>query len=233
MAFKLPDLPYDTNALEPYIDATTMGIHHGKHHAAYVNNLNAAIEGQTELESKTALELIMDLDAVPEGIRTAVRNNGGGHVNHSLFWTIMSPNGGGEPSGHLADLIAESFGSFEAFKADFSKAAATRFGSGWAWLCVNKDGKLVVTSTANQDNPISGGKLIPILGLDVWEHAYYLKYENRRADFIAAWWNLVDWDHVAANLTASKIALGLDKVADWARSTWAKLEEGLAKLGGS
>ena len=230
MAFKLPDLPYDTNALEPYSDATTMGIHHGKHHAAYVNNLNAALEGQTELESKTALELIMDLDAVPEGIRAAVRNNGGGHVNHSLFWTIMSPKGGGEPSGHLADLIDESFGSFEAFKAEFSKAAATRFGSGWAWLGVNKDGKLEVTSTANQDNPISGGKLIPILGLDVWEHAYYLKYQNRRPDYISEWWNVVDWDRVAGYLALAKVGDKVSGLAEWAREHWHKLGETLHKL---
>ena len=196
MAFKLPDLPYDNNALEPYIDTATMGIHHDKHHAAYVNNLNAALEGHPEVQDKSAIELLLDLDALPEDIRGAVRNNGGGHVNHSIFWTVMSPKGGGEPSGSLAEAIDEAFGSFDEFKAAFAKAGATRFGSGWAWLCVGADGKLVVTSTPNQDNPVSAG-LIPILGLDVWEHAYYLNYQNRRPDYITEWWNVVDWDRVS------------------------------------
>ena len=229
MAHELPDLPYDNNALEPYIDATTMGIHHGKHHAAYVNNLNAALEGHPELQEKSALELILDLDALPEEIRGAVRNNGGGHVNHSMFWTLMSPKGGGEPSGGLADEINEAFGSFDEFKAAFAKAGATRFGSGWAWLCVGADGKLVVTSTANQDNPVSEG-LIPILGLDVWEHAYYLKYQNRRPDYITEWWNVVDWDRVSGYLTMLKVAGGIMEVKEWAGKQWSKLEEALRKL---
>ena len=230
MLHKLPDLPYDNNALEPYIDATTMGIHHGKHHAAYVNNLNAALEGHPELQDKTALELIMDLDAVPEDIRAAVRNNGGGHVNHTLFWTVMGPKCGGEPSGALAEKIDEAFGSFEDFKAAFSKAAATRFGSGWAWLCVDDGGKLAVTSTANQDNPISGGKLKPILGLDVWEHAYYLKYQNRRPEYVAEWFNVVDWDRVATYLTMIKIEGELRSASDWAKAHWDNLSETLRNL---
>jgi Fe-Mn family superoxide dismutase len=229
MAHKLPDLPYANNALEPYIDTTTMGIHHGKHHAAYVNNLNAALESHPELQEKSALELILDLDALPEDIRGAVRNNGGGHVNHSMFWGLMSPKGGGEPSGALAEAIDEAFGSFDDFKAAFAKAGATRFGSGWAWLCVGSDGKLVVTSTANQDNPVSEG-LIPILGLDVWEHAYYLNYQNRRPDYINEWWNVVDWDRVSGNLTMIKVAGGIMSAAEWAKTQWAKLEEALRKL---
>lgn len=229
MAHKLPDLPYDTNALEPYIDATTMGIHHGKHHAAYVNNLNAALEGHPELQDKTALELLLDLDALPAEIRTAVRNNGGGHVNHSLFWTVMKPQGGGAPSGKLAEAIDEAFGSFDDFKSAFSKAGATRFGSGWAWLCVGQDGKLKVTSTANQDNPVSEG-LIPILGLDVWEHAYYLKYQNRRPDYISEWWNVVDWDRVGSYLTMVRVAGGIVEITEWAKAHWDKLEEIFKKL---
>ena len=229
MAHKLPELPYDNNALEPYIDATTMGIHHDKHHAAYVNNLNAALESYPELQEGSALELLLDLDALPEDIRTAVRNNGGGHVNHSLFWTVMSPDGGGEPKGGLADAIDEAFGSFEEFKKAFAKAAATRFGSGWAWLCVGKDGKLTVTSTANQDNPVSDG-LIPILGLDVWEHAYYLKYQNRRPDYVNEWWNVVDWDRVGGYLTMVRVSGGIAEIADWAKEQWSKLEAILKKL---
>ena len=230
MAFKLPDLPYDNNALEPYIDATTMGIHHGKHHQAYVNNLNAALEGHPELQEKTALELIMDLDALPEGIRTAVRNNGGGHVNHSLFWTVMAPKGGGEPSGKLAEMIDETFGSFDEFKSVFSKAATTRFGSGWAWLCVDGTGKLVVISTANQDNPISGGEMMPILGLDVWEHAYYLNYQNRRPDYVSEWFNVVDWDRVATYLALIRIGDDIVGITEWAKSHWDKLGETLRNL---
>jgi len=229
MAFKLPDLPYDTNALEPYIDTATMGIHHDKHHAAYVNNLNAALEGHPELQEKSAIELLLNLDALPEDIRGAVRNNGGGHVNHSMFWTLMSPKGGGEPSGSLAEAINEAFGSFDEFKAAFAKAGATRFGSGWAWLCVGADGKLVVTSTPNQDNPVSDG-LIPILGLDVWEHAYYLNYQNRRPDYITEWWNVVNWDRVSSYLTMTKVADGVQDVTDWAKSQWGKLEDALRKL---
>ena len=229
MAHTLPDLPYENNALEPHIDATTMGIHHGKHHQAYVNNLNAALEGHPDLQDKSALELILDLDALPEDIRMAVRNNGGGHVNHSMFWTVMSPKGGGEPSGSLAEAIDEAFGTFEDFKAAFAKAGATRFGSGWAWLCVSGNGNLAVTSTPNQDNPVSEG-LIPILGLDVWEHAYYLKYQNRRPDYISEWWNVVDWDRVSAYLTMVKVAGGIMEVTEWAKAQWGKLEEALHKI---
>lgn len=203
MAHELPALPYAYNALEPHIDAQTMEIHHGKHHAAYVNNLNAALEGHPDLQSKSLEELLQNLDSVPESIRTAVRNNGGGHANHSLFWEIMKPGGANAPSGDLAAAIDEAFGSFDAFKEAFAKAAATRFGSGWAWLVVTKDGKLAVTSTPNQDTPIMDGDT-PILGLDVWEHAYYLKYQNRRPDYIAAWWNVVNWDEVAARYQAAK-----------------------------
>ncbi len=196
MSFQLPDLAYPYDALEPHIDARTMEIHYTKHHNGYVNNLNAALEGQNDLQGKLIEELLADLNAVPESIRTAVRNNGGGHSNHSLFWRVMSPDGGGEPSGALNDAIAAGFGSFDAFKDLFSKAAATRFGSGWAWLVKKSDGGLEVLSTANQDSPISSG-LTPILGLDVWEHAYYLNYQNRRPDYISAWWNVVHWDEVA------------------------------------
>ena len=203
MAFELPPLPYAHNALEPHIDARTMEIHHGKHHQGYVNNLNKALEGHSNLQGKSVEELISNLDAVPESIRTAVRNNGGGHANHSLFWPIMSSSGGGAPGGDLGAAIATTFGSFDSFKEQFGQAAATRFGSGWAWLCVNSSGGLEVTSTPNQDNPLSAG-LTPILGLDVWEHAYYLNYQNRRPDYITAWWNVVNWDQVAANYAAAK-----------------------------
>jgi Fe-Mn family superoxide dismutase len=230
MSFKLPDLPYDVNALEPNIDAKTMGIHHSKHHQAYVNNLNAALEGHSELADKTALELVADLDAIPKDIRMAVRNNGGGHVNHSLFWTVMKPNGGGQPSGGLSDEINGAFGSFDAFKTEFTKAGMTQFGSGWAWLCVGSDGKLLVTKTANQDNPISTGAGIPILGLDVWEHAYYLNYQNRRPDYIEAWWNTVDWDRVASYNSAIKVGGKVQDVADWAKTQWSHLGSILNKL---
>ena len=230
MTFKLPDLPYDTNALEPYIDTRTMGIHHSKHHQAYVNNLNAAVEGHPELQDKTAIELVMNLDAVPESIRTAVRNNGGGHVNHSLFWTVMGPKAGGSPSGSLSDDIAGTFGSFDSLKEEFSTAAKTVFGSGWAWLCVGPDGKLLVTKTPNQDNPISFGGGIPILGLDVWEHAYYLEYQNRRPDYIEAWWNVVNWDRVEGYYTAVKVGGKVMDAADWASAQWKKFGEILGKL---
>jgi Fe-Mn family superoxide dismutase len=195
MAHELPPLPYDFAALEPHIDAQTMQIHHDKHHAAYVNNLNAALEKYPQLQNKSAEELISDLNSVPEDIRTAVRNNGGGHVNHSMFWKIMGPNGGGEPTGAIASAIKEAFGDFEAFKQQFNDAGVKRFGSGWAWLVRGAGGKLQITSTANQDNPMSEG-MYPILGNDVWEHAYYLKYQNRRPDYLAAWWNVVNWDEV-------------------------------------
>lgn len=199
---ELPALPYDHNALEPHIDEQTMRIHHGKHHATYVNNLNAALEGQSDLATKGLDDLLTSLDRVPENIRTAVRNNGGGHYNHTLFWQILSPNGGGEPGGALAEAINSTFGSFDKFKEEFAAAAAGRFGSGWAWLIVD-NGKLAITSTPNQDNPVMEGKT-PILGLDVWEHAYYLKYQNRRPEYIQAFWNVVNWDEVAKRYDAAK-----------------------------
>lgn len=194
MAYTLPQLPYAYDALEPHIDARTMEIHHTKHHQAYINKVNDAIAG-TEWESKSVEELVASLNQVPEEIRTAVRNHGGGHANHSLFWTIMKPGGGGAPSGSLAAAIDAAFGSFDGFQQQFSTAAATRFGSGWAWLSVS-GGKLIVESTANQDSPLSEGRT-PILGIDVWEHAYYLKYQNRRPDYIQAFWNVINWDEVA------------------------------------
>ena len=196
MAFTLPALPYPHDALEPHIDKQTMEIHHGKHHQAYINNANAALEKYPNLQSKTAEELIADLSMVPDDIRTAIRNNAGGHSNHSFFWTVMGPNAGGTPKGDVAEAINKKFGSFDNFKAEFAKAATTRFGSGWAWLCVDGKGELTVTSTANQDSPISD-KLKPILGLDVWEHAYYLKYQNRRPDYVTAFWSVVNWDKVS------------------------------------
>ena len=195
MAFELAPLPYPSNALEPHIDQQTMEIHHDKHHAAYVNNLNKALEGHPELQSKSLEELLTGLAGLPEGIRTAVRNNGGGHANHSLFWQLLSPNGGGEPAGAVADTINKSFGSFDASKAQFATAGMGRFGSGWAWLVANPDGSVAIVSTPNQDTPVmDGGK--PVFGVDVWEHAYYLKYQNRRADYLAAVWNVVNWDEV-------------------------------------
>ncbi|MEO7715906.1 MAG: superoxide dismutase [Capsulimonas sp.] len=198
----LPALTYAFNALEPHIDAQTMEIHHDKHHAAYVNNLNAAIEKHPELGDKTAEELIKDLGAVPEDIRTAVRNNGGGHVNHSQFWETLTPGGATAPTGALADAIDATFGSFDAFKTAFNDAGVKRFGSGWAWLVKGADGKLAIVSTPNQDNPISEGHL-PILGNDVWEHAYYLKYQNRRPEYLGAFWNVVNWDIVGARFDAA------------------------------
>jgi Fe-Mn family superoxide dismutase len=201
MPYQLPALPYAYNALEPHIDARTMEIHHTKHHAAYIAKVNEAIAG-SEFEAKSVEALISNLNAVPESIRTVVRNHGGGHANHSLFWTIMSPQGGGEPGGELADKIQATFGSFSDFKKKFSDAGAARFGSGWAWLSVD-GGKLVVESTANQDSPLMEGRT-PILGMDVWEHAYYLNYQNRRPDYIAAFFNVIDWNAVAMRLSACK-----------------------------
>jgi Fe-Mn family superoxide dismutase len=203
MPFTVPDLPYAYDALEPTIDKETMTLHHDKHHAAYVNNLNAAIEKHPELGSKSAEELIKNLTAVPEDIRAAVRNNGGGHVNHSMFWTIMGPNAGGAPSGALADAIKGAFGDLETFKTQFNDAGVKQFGSGWAWLVLTADGKLQITSTPNQDNPMSAGQY-PVMGNDVWEHAYYLKYQNRRPDYLKAWWNVVNWDAVSKRFTAGK-----------------------------
>lgn len=202
MTYQLPKLPYGYDALEPYIDVETMHIHHEKHHNAYVTNLNAAIEKYPELGSKSIEELIADIDALPEDIRTAVRNNGGGHANHTFFWEIMAPKAGGEPVGELKTAIDEAFGSFTDFKAKFKAAATTRFGSGWAWL-VLKDGKLEIISTPNQDSPLMEG-LTPILGLDVWEHAYYLNYRNVRPDYVDAFWNVVNWDKVNELYLAAK-----------------------------
>jgi superoxide dismutase, Fe-Mn family len=202
MAFELPPLPYAHDALEPHIDSRTMQIHHGKHHAAYVTNLNAALADHPQFANLSIEALLADLPSVPESARTAVRNNGGGHANHALFWQTMKPNGGGEPTGDLAAAIKRTFGSFAEFKEAFAKAGATRFGSGWAWLYLDGSGKLAVGSTPNQDTPLMEGNT-PLLGLDVWEHAYYLNYQNRRPDYISAWWNVVDWDAVAANYAAA------------------------------
>jgi Fe-Mn family superoxide dismutase len=196
MAFELPKLPYAVDALEPYIDAQTMTLHHDKHHQTYVTNLNGAIEKHPELASKSLEDLLMDLNSVPEDIRTVVRNHGGGTWNHSMFWEIMGPNAGGAPKGGLAQAVDAAFGSFDAFKGEFEKAANGRFGSGWAWL-VKKGNGLAIVSTANQDNPMSEG-MTPVLGIDVWEHAYYLKYQNRRAEYVTNWWNVVNWDAAAA-----------------------------------
>ncbi len=206
--YTVPELPYPKNALEPHISARTMEFHHDKHHTAYVNNLNKALEGQAQHQGKPVEALIADLKALPDAIRTAVRNNGGGHANHSLFWTIMKPGGGGQPTGALADAIQSDLGGFDSFKDAFSKAAASRFGSGWAWLVV-RGGKLAVTSTPNQDSPLmdlveADQKGTPILGLDVWEHAYYLDYQNKRPDYIGAWWNTIHWDEVSRRFEAAK-----------------------------
>jgi Fe-Mn family superoxide dismutase len=202
MAHKLPDLPYAHDALEPHIDAKTMEIHHGKHHNGYVTKLNAALEGQSDLASKSVEDLLRGVDKVPEKIRQAVINNGGGHANHSLFWKIMSPNGGGEPTGAVADAIKSTFGSYAKFKEEFTTAATTRFGSGWAWLCLDEKGKMCVCSTPNQDSVLMKGHT-PLLGLDVWEHAYYLKYQNKRPEYIDAFYNVINWDQVNANLKAA------------------------------
>jgi superoxide dismutase, Fe-Mn family len=199
MAHSLPPLPYPSDALEPHIDKMTMEIHHGKHHNAYVTNLNAALEKAPELQAKSAEDLIKSLNSVPEGIRTAVRNNGGGHVNHTMFWQIMGPNAGGAPTGAIADAINAAFGGFDKFKDEFKKAATGRFGSGWAWV-VDNGGKIAIESTPNQDNPMMDGKK-PVFGIDVWEHAYYLKYQNRRPDYVDAWWNVVNWNAINKRLT--------------------------------
>jgi superoxide dismutase, Fe-Mn family len=203
MAFELPDLPYAYDALEPYVDTQTMQLHHDKHHATYVSNLNGAIEKHPELAGKSLEDLLRDLASVPDDIRMVVRNHGGGTYNHNLFWVFMSPKGGGEPKGGLAQAIDSTFGGFGSFKESFEKAANSRFGSGWAWLNLNQDGSLVITSTQNQDNPLSEG-LTPILGIDVWEHAYYLKYQNRRAEYVSNWWNVVNWDDVARRYEAGR-----------------------------
>ncbi len=201
MAYSLPPLPYPNNALEPHIDAKTMEIHHTKHHQAYINNANKALEGKADLAAKSVEDLISNLNAVPEDIRGVIRNNAGGHANHSLFWTILGPNKGGEPTGKVGEAITKEFGSYAAFKEKFTAAATSRFGSGWAWLSVNKDKKLEVHSTANQDSPLMEGKT-PLLGVDVWEHAYYLNYQNRRPDYVAAFFNLINWDEVNKRFAA-------------------------------
>jgi len=210
MAFKLPDLPYPTNALEPHIDAQTMEIHHGKHHNTYVTNLNNALEG-TEFADMDIEELMKNISKVPSDKATAVRNNGGGHYNHSMFWNIMKPGGGGAPSGVIASAIAESFGNFDALKAEFNKAGAGRFGSGWAWVIIGSDGKLAVVSTPNQDNPLMSGLVettgFPVFGNDVWEHAYYLKYKNRRPEYLEAWWNTLNWDAINERYAAGKTSM--------------------------
>jgi Fe-Mn family superoxide dismutase len=203
MAYELPPLPYPYNALEPYIDEMTMRLHHDAHHATYVNNVNQALANYPDLAALPIEELMRNLDRVPENIRTTVRNNGGGHANHSLFWVIMSPQGGGQPSGELAEAINRTFGSFDNFKQQLTQAALTRFGSGWAWLSVDANGNLVVESTPNQDTPLMEGRT-PILGVDVWEHAYYLKYQNRRNEYVAAWWNVVNWPEVERRYAAAR-----------------------------
>jgi superoxide dismutase, Fe-Mn family len=203
MSFELPSLPYDYGALEPHIDAQTMQIHHDKHHAAYVTNLNKALESAPGLAGKAIGDILADLDAVPENVRQAVINNGGGHYNHTMFWEIMGPKSGGAPQGELAKAIDAAFGSYEGLREKMNNAGLTRFGSGWAWLAADKAGKLQVLSTANQDCPLSSG-LKPIMGIDVWEHAYYLKYQNRRGDYLSAWWNVVNWDEVAARYARLK-----------------------------
>lgn len=195
MAFTLPPLPYDYNALEPHIDEQTMRLHHDKHHATYVNNLNAALESQPDLQNKSIEDLLAGVERLPESVRTPVRNNGGGHANHTLFWELMAPGGSKEPDGELASAIESTFGGFANFKEQFTKACTGRFGSGWGWLIADRSGKLSIESTANQDSPLMTGK-IPVLGCDVWEHAYYLKYQNRRPDYVAAWWNVVNWTEV-------------------------------------
>ena len=222
MTHTLPPLPYENSALEPHIDTRTMAVHHDKHHQAYVNNLNKALENYPDLQNKAPLQLLSDLGSVPEEIRTAVRNHGGGHANHSMFWNAMNSSGGGAPGGKLGEAIDESFGSFENVKESFSKTAAALFGVGWTWLCMDGEGKLHILTTQNQDNPVSQG-LMPLLGLDVWEHAYYLKYENRRADYIASWWNVVNWAYVSANLSVANFELGVRDVANWAEDTWSKV----------
>ena len=207
MAYELPPLPYDYSALEPYIDTQTMQLHHDKHHAAYVTNVNAALQNNSEFASLPIDELERRLNDVPENIRTAVRNNGGGHANHSMFWKIMTPNGGGEPTGELASAIQQAFGSFDAFKTALNDAGVKRFGSGWTWLVLDQSGKLQVMSTANQDSPLTEG-LYPVMGNDVWEHAYYLKYQNRRPEYLNAWWNVVNWNEIARRYAEGRSGTG-------------------------
>lgn len=229
MTHELPKLPYAYNDLEPHIDAKTMGIHYEKHHQGYVNNLNKALEGHEELQKKSLWELLANFDEIPEELQTAVRNNGGGHMNHTLFWQILSPKGGGEPKGGIGEAIDKTYGSFAEFQVQFKQAALSRFGSGWTWLCKDGEGNLVITSTPNQDTPMWQG-LIPLLGLDVWEHAYYLNYQNKRGDYVDAWWNVVNWDNVNATYTAVKIGQGIETVAQWGLDKLSKLSDSLNKL---
>ena len=230
MSHKLPDLPYAHDALEPHIDTETMGIHHGKHHQAYVTNLNAALESHPDLQDKSAFALLADFADLPEGLKPAVQKHGGGHVNHSMFWTLMSADGGGEPTGALADEINATFGSFDEFKSAFKAAAGGVFGSGWAWLVVDSDGKLKITTTANQDNPVFTEGSLPILGVDVWEHAYYLRYQNRRPDYLEAFFSVVNWEQVAAYLAMVRVGEGVIAVQDWVSAKRAKVEEFLGDL---
>ncbi len=230
MAHKLPDLPYAHDALEPHIDTQTMGIHHGKHHQAYVTNLNAALESYPDLQDKSAFELLAGFADLPDDLKPAMRKHGGGHVNHSMFWTLMSGDGGGEPTGALADEINATFGSFDEFKAAFKAAAGGVFGSGWAWLVVDGDGKLKITTTANQDNPVFTEGSLPILGVDVWEHAYYLRYQNRRPDYLEAFFNVVNWNQVSVYLAMVRVGEGVIAVQDWADAQRAKVEEFLGSL---
>jgi len=230
MAHKLPALPYDFDALEPHIDAETMRIHHDKHHQAYVNNLNAALEAYPDLQEKSVLDLMIGFHDLPEALKPAVQKQGGGHVNHSMFWTIMGPGGGGEPGALMAGEINETFGSFDEFKAAFKAAAGGVFGSGWAWLVVDGDGNLKITSTANQDNPVFTEGSLPILGLDVWEHAYYLKYQNRRPDYIDAFFNVINWDQVGQYLAMIRVGEGVIAMKDWAAEQKAKLQDFLGSL---
>lgn len=228
MTHKLPNLPYNYNALEPHIDTRTMEIHHGKHHLAYVTNLNKALANYPDLQEKTTWQLLSDLDSVPEEIRTAVRNHGGGHFNHSLFWNTLNYGGGGTPGGNLGQAINDAFGSFINFRDEFSNAATILFGSGWAWLSVDSEGTVHLTTTSNQDNPLLQG-LIPILGLDVWEHAYYLKYQNRRAEYVAAFWSIVNWGYVEANYDVIRVKQDVrdakQDLKTWAADTWSKIDE--------
>lgn len=226
MAFTLSPLPYAYEALEPHIDTRTMQIHHDKHHAAYINNLNAALANHPDLADKSIWELLSDLDSVPADIRTAVRNNGGGHANHSMFWASMGPDASGGPSGALAEDIVATFGSFDAFKEQFAKAGMGRFGSGWAWLVMDSAGKLSIVSTPNQDNPISEG-LVPLLGIDVWEHAYYLKYQNLRGDYIKAWWNVVNWDYIERVYASAHASVAAANAVAWAKNKWTEIGDKL------
>ncbi|NKB89810.1 MAG: superoxide dismutase [Acidobacteria bacterium] len=230
MAHKLPDLPYAKDSLEPHIDAETMRIHHDMHHNAYVNFLNAALEDHADLQEKSAFDLLVEFDSLPDAVKPAVQKHAGGHVNHSMFWTLLSANGGGEPSGALATEINETFGSFDDFKAAFSAAAGGVFGSGWAWLVVDGEGNLKITTTANQDNPVFTEGSLPIMGVDVWEHAYYLKYQNRRPEYLGAFFNVVDWDQVGSYLAMVRAGEKVIALSDWVAAKRARLEELLGSL---